>query len=209
MFLYPCTCHDDLGFLVRCSELCCDLGDTTFLFYSCLNILCKPTTTVVVLKSGHLDFVTEHTANQPRLHNIGKGIIAYTVCNVVIFTVNIRNRHEGIILTLVLGVTYTYDSVRISIGKIKESTKLIRSIKQTFTFNGLIHIQRSPRNIVHDLPLFVVKLCSETNTITVIEITLVILIDRWHDNESCTIIIGILKFQPTDDIMNAPTGSYM
>ena len=78
-------------------------------------------------------------------------------------------------------------------------------VQQPFALNRLVHIQCSPTRIFHNVALFVVEFRIEPNPVGIIEIAFIVFVKCRDNDKLGSIAITIIVFEPTDNIMNAPS----
>ena len=206
MLLDEGLCHDDFGFLVLrgvlCRDLCAPALGLDFPLYFLRNL----SSCGVGLKPAHVDLVLQALAHKPRLHDVRVRVVADDVLDVIILPVLIRNRHDAVVRASVLRVAHGDDGIRFHVRQFKVPPQFVLRVQESFPLYGLVHVQCPPGGIIHDLPLLMVELRCESGLNRIIEVALIILVQRRHDNEprfSIDPAVHLLK--PPDDVAYTPS----
>ena len=205
MFFHPCAVDNNARFFVCRAEFRRDMRISAAFFDFFLHLLGDASSGRIALKPRAADMVFQKNFNKPCIDDLRQGIITHAICNIVILPINTCNRQKRIVRTSVLCVADRNDGIWFTDRKLKEPPKLVFFVQKPLSLNRLIHVQSTPRSIVHDILLLTVKICREPNTILIIKIRFSVFICRRNDNKLRIFAVSVLLFKPSDNIMHRPT----
>ena len=209
MFLDIRAGHDDLCFLVLRRVLRRDSGDAALFLDRCLHAFRDASAGGIAFKAAHLDFMVQAPFHEPWFHDLRVRIVAYDILDIEVFAILVGDGHDAVVRAAVLRIAYGQDGVRLAFRQRKIPSQFADAVKQALPFDRLVHVQRAPGCLVHDLALLAIERGRKAHAVLIVEIAFVILVQRWNGKEHSPGIIRVLAFKTRDRVAGRPVCGYV
>jgi hypothetical protein len=156
-----------------------------------------------------MDTTGDEKISEARFNDLRVRVIADNGIDVEVRAILISDGHDAVVGTFVLRVAYSEDGIRFSIGEIEVATEFIFRVEEAFAFDGLVHIEGAPVNVIHDVALFMVELSREAHAEGVVEVRLIVEVKGGDSDELSARGVTVLHFEATEYIPDRPAGCYM